>query len=199
MRRLSLLPLCLLAACATAASGPSSPARPGFRYVAASGTTLRVAAPLGLRIAAGRGFRATRVESRLASFGGHPYEVSLAALLSDEGAVMVHGERVADGSGASDYDSLPRAGWPDERFGVRRMCAAIDAATAAAEHDLAFLARHGWSPVGTLALEQYLATTADHDREVVVSLVVRVEDCGRTEEVAARLARLRGLVSVSRR
>ena len=49
-------------------------------------------------------------------FGGTPYEISLGALFSDNGAVMIHAERVADQSGASNYQNLARSDWPDDFF-----------------------------------------------------------------------------------
>jgi hypothetical protein len=172
--RLLPLLLCLLAGCATT-SGPVRP-RPGFQYLHAAGSRISTRNAIPLDISGG-GFRVTAVSNREAVFGGHPYQVSLAALLSPSAAVMVHAERVADSSGASNYDDLPPAGWPDARFRIRSMCAVIDRATIAAEHDLAFLDRNGWSPEGAIALQQYLAATSDHDQEVVISLVVHVASC----------------------
>ncbi|HYJ53003.1 MAG TPA: hypothetical protein VEW04_07510 [Allosphingosinicella sp.] len=169
---------------------------PAFSYVEILNGAIVTSHALRLRVEAGAGFRATPVTSRVAQFGGHSYEVSLAALLGPGEAVMVHAERAADSSGASNYDDLPRAGWPDPRFRLRSMCDEIDAATAAQEHDLAFLARNGWNPEGALALEQYLATTADHNQEVVVSLVVRVPGCDQADAVQAALRRLREKVRV---
>jgi hypothetical protein len=186
----------LLAACSTVPA--AAPEGAPFAYLESSQRGIVSRNALPLRVRRPQGFRVTPVSSRTATFGDHPYEVSLAALLSDEGAVMVHAERVADSSGASNYDDLPLAGWPDERFRVRTMCAAIPAEAVAGEHDLAFLARNGWDPVGSLALEQYLATTTDHNQEVVVSLAVRVADCARSEENAARLRALRNRLTVSR-
>lgn len=112
---------------------------------------------------------------------------------------MVHAERVADGSGASNYDDLPAAGWPDPRFRQRSMCAVIDRPTIAGEHDLAFLDRNGWNPEGPLALRQYLATTLDHNREVVLSLVVHVPSCQDHAAAEARFAALRARLRVSAR
>ncbi|MDH3789851.1 MAG: hypothetical protein OES53_14925, partial [Xanthomonadales bacterium] len=48
---------------------------------------------------------------RTDQFGGNPYEISLGALFSDDGVVMIHAERVADQSGASNYENLVRSKW----------------------------------------------------------------------------------------
>ena len=185
----------VLASCA--ATGGADPARPPFQYLEAVGSHIDTRHAIPLRVRTGTAFRATAVSNREAVFGGHPYQVSLAALISPDGAVMVHAERAADSSGASNYDNLPAADWPDARFRLRSMCAVIDRATIAEEHDLAFLDRNGWNPEGALALEQYLATTSDHNQEVVVSLVVRVPSCEDDATVAARLRRLRGQVGAA--
>lgn len=112
---------------------------------------------------------------------------------------MVHAERVGDSSGASDYDDLPRTGWPLPGFGLRSFCVALGPAEVAAEHDLAWLRDRGWDPAGTLAMEQYLTTTADHNREVVISLIVRGVDCADQPGVRRALHSLRGRVGVRNR
>lgn len=195
MRATATLALLALGPIAANAAGQ---ARPGFQYLDAGGGHISTRHAIPLRVSA-RGFRATAVANRDAVFGGHPYQVSLAALLSPDAAVMVHAERVSDGSGASNYDSLPPAGWPDPRFRLRAMCAVIDRATVAAEHDLAFLDRNGWNPEGPLALQQYLAATLDHNQEVVLSLVVHVPSCADQGAAEARFATLRHRLQVSAR
>lgn len=193
-----LLPLLLLSGCA-AVPPPADTGRAAASFqhlvVRDDGIVTRNAIPL--RVSAEPSFRATAASHRVAGFDGHPFEVSLAALLGEGEAVMVHAERVTDGSGASNYDNLPRAGWPDARFGLRAMCAAIDHATVESEHDLGFLARNGWNPEGSLALEQYLVSTPAHDQEVVISLVARVPGCADAAQVQALLRHLRDRVRVT--
>ena len=193
-----LLPLLLLSGCAAAPpQADAGRAAASFQHLEVRDAGIVTRNGIPMRVSAAPSFRATQASHRVAAFGGHPFEVSLAALLGENEAVMVHAERVADGSGASNYDNLPRAGWPDGRFGLRTMCAAIDRATVESEHDLGFLARNGWNPEGSLALGQYLANTPAHDREVVISLVVKVPDCADASHVQAALAHLRDQVSVT--
>jgi hypothetical protein len=181
----------LLASCATPAPAPAP-----FEHLDVAGSAIRTAPPLAFTVS---GFRAAAPSHRRADFGGHPYEVSLAALLGTREAVMVHAERVADASGASDYDDLPRTGWPTPAFGLRSACVAVDSATVAAEHDLAWLRDRGWDPAGTVAMDQYLATTPDHNREVVISLLVRGIDCADQPAVRAALDSLRNRIAVRNR
>jgi hypothetical protein len=181
----------LLAGCATAPAVPDrAPA-----HLERSGAQLRTvdAVPLSVRVP---GFRLAGPSHRRAEFDGRPYEVSLGAYLAGDEAVMVHGERVADSSGASDYDALPAADWPKPGFRLRGYCVTIPAEEVGGEHDLAWLRAHGWEPSGTLAMDQYLATTPDHNREVVLSLVVRGVDCADKPAVARRLEALRAKVRV---
>ena len=164
---------------------------PAFSHLDSDGTRISTRQAIPLVISADGSMRVTPATHRLADFDGHPFEVSLAALVGSDEAVMVHAERVADSSGRSNYDSLPPAGWPDSRFRLRRQCATIDRETVQAEHDLAYLDRHGFDPVGNLALDQYFATSPDHNQEVVISIVARVADCAQEEANQARLDRIR--------
>ena len=162
--------------------------------VAAGRIWTRLAIPLLVK---GSGFNTSSVNNREAMFGGHPYQVSVAVLTAPDGAVMVHAERVADGSGASNYDNLPAADWPDSRFRLRSLCAVIDRSTIAEEHDLTFLDTNGWNPEGALALRQYLATTPDHNQEVVLSLVVHVPSCADHVAAEAGFAALRHRLAIA--
>jgi hypothetical protein len=184
----------LLAGCATTAPAPG----PAI-HLERSGGWLRTRDAVPLRVRMPTGFRLEGPTHRRAEFDGHPYEVSLGAFLGADEAVMVHGERVADGSGASNYDNLPEAGWPSGAFHLRSYCVDVAAADVAGEHDLAWLRSHRWEPSGTLAMEQYLATTPDHDREVVISLIVRGLRCSDKPAMAQALARLRTKVEVRAR
>ncbi|MCL6699170.1 hypothetical protein LZ496_10310 [Sphingomonas sp. NSE70-1] len=130
--------------------------------------------------------------SRHAIFEGHPYEVSLAALAGKNAVVMLHAERVADDSGASNYDNLPSSPWAG--FRLRSQCARIAATDVAEEHDLKWLADRGWNPVGDLALEQHLKSTSDHNREVVVTLAMKVKSCSDKRAVDAALAKFRSQI-----
>lgn len=184
--------MALAAACATA----RPPADPAFAHLEARGQVIHSLGPLRLGVVAPAYFRLAGPEHRIAEFDGHPFEISLAAWVGATGAIMVHAERVRDASGASNYDTLPAADWPSAQFRVRRDCVTVTPAQVAEEHDLRFLDRAGWSPLGPVALEQYLRTTPDHNREVVISLVVRGVDCADSARVRAALDALRAKVRV---
>ena len=79
-------------------------------------------------------------------------------------------ERVADGSGASDYDALAPAGWPDQRFRSEGpSCMDVAIAERDEEHDLRWLHANGFDPVGQLVVQQFFATTPDQGKELWVS------------------------------
>jgi hypothetical protein len=185
--------LILLTGCAT--SAPRA-ADPGFAHLERSGSGLRTTGDARLEVRAPPGFRIAGPSHRRAEFSGHPYEVSLGAVLGADEAVMVHGERVADASGASNYDELPLAGWPGPAWRIRSFCLDVPASMVAEEHDLGWLRDHGWDPAGTVAMDQYLATSADHNREAVLSLIVRNVDCADQPKVKAALAALRSKLKV---
>jgi len=151
----------------------------------------------GLRyIITGSDFHVAGPVHRSDTFDGHPYEISLAGLIGEGGAVMVHAERVADGSGASNYDDLPTAAWPSPDFHRRFMCVTLAEDDITGEHDLEWLRANSFDPLGSIALEQLLTTSADHNEEVVVSLIVKGLDCADEAGVAAALDRFRRRVSV---
>jgi hypothetical protein len=139
----------LLAAslCVAAAQAP-------FRYVIVDGNALKSSNGLPVTVRAPAAYRVLPPTSRHATFNSHPYEVSLAALVSKDSAVMLHAEKGSDSSGASNYDELPASPLPGFHFRVQ--CASIGADDVAGEHDLNWLAKRGWSPVGSIALEQHL-------------------------------------------
>ncbi len=145
-----------------------------------------------------QGFNVAGPVDRTDLFDGHPYEISLAAFIGEGQAVMVHGERVADASGASNYDNLPEASWPNGAFRVRSMCVVLAPGDIQGEHDLEWLRANGFDPVGSLALEQSFTTTVDHNNELVISLAVKDVDCADPAAVEAALAQLRERVTVRR-
>ena len=142
-------------------------------------------------------FRATAVDTRRDRFNGHPFDISRAALIDDNAAVMIHAEVVADGSGASNYDDLPLATLDDQPFRTRpSSCQQLSDADIAGESDLEWLTASGFSPTGPLAVAQYLASTPDHNAEIVITLMVRVDHC---PDAAAALAGLAKKLLVDRR
>jgi hypothetical protein len=166
-----------------------------FQYVVIDGNALKSSNGVPVTVRAPARFRILPPTSRHATFDSHPYEVSLAALVSADSAVMLHAEKVSDSSGASNYDELPPSSFP--AFHVRAQCASIAADDVRGEHDLNWLAKRGWSPVGNVAVEQHLKTSPDHNREVVVSFITRVKDCSDKQSVASALSKLRSQVRVT--
>lgn len=183
----SLILLVVASLCGATSSSPTA-------LITAKGRTLRSLHDVPVEVRAPAGFRLLKPTSRRANFDGHLYYVTLAAFVAKSEAVTFHAERVADHSGASNYDDLPASPWPG--FRVRRQCATIGAADARDEYDLHWLLTRGWSPVGNLALEQHLKTTADHNQEVVVSIIAHVKSCADKSAVEAVLHDLRSRIRV---
>jgi hypothetical protein len=162
--------------------------------IAASDHQMRATNGMAVQVRVAQGYRLLRPTSRHASFDGHPYEVSLAAMAAPGKAVMLHAERVKDRSGHSNYDTLPESRW--RGFHIRSQCASIAREDLVGEHDLKWLTDRGWDPTGNIALEQHLKSSRDHNREVVVSLLAKVEDCADTRAVESALAGVRRDVTV---
>jgi hypothetical protein len=142
-------------------------------------------------------FRSAGPLTRVTEFGGHPYLVSVAAFVGKDSAVMIHAEQVQDGSGASNYDELPAADWPDASYRIRGFCLSVTDEEIAEEHDLKFLRDSGWNPAGTIAMDQYLRTSDDHNQEVVISVLVRGVDCAKAGQVRALLKKARQHIVVN--
>jgi len=68
------------------------------------------------------------------------------------------------------------------------------------EHDLRWLHANGFDPVGHLVVQQFFATTPDHNDEIVVTLLRHVANCEETAAqsgIAAVLDDLRSVVTVA--
>ena len=136
---------------------------------------------------------------RTARFGDAPYEISPAALLSENGAVMIHAERVANQSGASNYENLARSDWPNDSFRIdRATCIEVPASEVESEHDLKWLRENGFEPSGSVVFVQYYATTDDFNDEIVVTLLSRVESCGPDVDPVKELRPLKESVVIER-
>ncbi|HNR76171.1 MAG TPA: hypothetical protein PKM48_03515 [Parvularculaceae bacterium] len=186
-----------LCACATPYDPPAPVGEAGFAYIVASGTRIETTHRLRFAISAARPARVAGPIHRRDTFNGRPYEISLAAILFAQSAVVVHAERVADGSGASDYDALAVSDWPAPSF--RRTpasCLTIPHEDVVGEHDLDWLNRNGFDPAGDIYYQQYFATTADHNDEIVVTLMARTAGCADGADADIALQSLREAVAV---
>lgn len=153
--------------------GEASPAQ-----LAANDHAIRTRHSLRYRVVLPRDFQVTAVDNRRDHFNGHPFDISRAALIGPNAAVMVHAETVADGSGASNYEQLPLEALDGQAFHVRpRSCQNLSRADIVGESDLEWLSAQGFPPIGPLAVAQYLGSSADHNAEVVLTLMVRVPTC----------------------
>ena len=124
-------------------------------------------------------------------FGDHPYEISLAAFVSEKGVVMIHAERVVNQSGASNYEDKALSDWPDGAFrSDGATCIEVPASEIEGEHDLEWLRDNGFEPSGALAYAQYFATTPDFNDEIVITLLARVASCTPELDPAAALSPL---------
>jgi hypothetical protein len=143
--------------------------------------------------------RATGPKHRNDQFGDNPYEISLAAFFSQTGVVMIHAERVANQSGASNYEDKAGSDWPDDSFrSDGATCIEVPAAGIEGEHDLEWLRDNGFEPSGTLAYAQYFATTADFNDEIVITLLARMTSCAPEQDPDAALAPLRDAVVIAK-
>ncbi len=149
-----------------------------FNYISVSDDRIRSHHALKYEVSIAGDFRITRPKNRIDYFNNTPYRISLAAFITDDSALMIHAEEVADSSGASDYSHLEVTEWPNETFrSSGPNCLQIPAEEVEEEHDLSWLRQNGFEPSGSILYAQYFATTADMNTELVISILQRVASC----------------------
>ena len=149
-----------------------------FDYISVRDGRIRTLHEIMYEVEVSGDFAITKSTSRVDQFNGTPYKISLAAFIGNDSALMIHAEKVADLSGASDYSNLPQAEWPDETFrSSGHVCLEIPTAEVEGEHDLQWLQNNGFEPAGTILFAQYFATTADRNTEIVISILQHVPAC----------------------
>ena len=163
----------------------------------AHGARLSTLHSLPYQIKGSDDFRLKGPKHRRDIFNEVPYAISLAAFVGEDAALMVHAERVDDGSGASNYDNLDEAGWPDRQFrSSGAECITLEEGDAAGEHDLEWLKANGFDPVGTLLFQQYFASSSDYNDEVVLSFLARVPECGDADSRESTISALQSQFSI---
>lgn len=172
----------LLCSCSSETVGTAETSEPSpsdeFNYISVSDGRINTVHGIDYEVTAPDGFVATDPVDRENNFDGTPYKISLAAIIGEESALMIHAETVADLSGASDYSNLPEAVWPDGNFRSRgHLCMEVPPEAIEGEHDLEWLQNNGFDPVGPILLEQFFATTADMNKEVVLSILIKMPAC----------------------
>lgn len=182
----------------TGLTNPVEPPRVDFNYISVSDGRIQILHDLKYAIAAADGLEAVEPKNRVDNFDGTPYKISLAALISDDSALMIHAETVADLSGASDYSNLPLADWPNEDFrSGGHVCLEVPEEAMEGEHDLLWLRDNGFDPVGTLLFGQYFATTMDMNTEVVLSILLKLSSCDDDAANAEVISEFQANISVT--
>ncbi|MGI9200409.1 MAG: hypothetical protein ACR2QL_05080 [Woeseiaceae bacterium] len=169
-----------------------------FSYISVSENRIQTLHDIQIEVSAGDNFRATEPKNRVDEFDGTPYNISLAALINDSSALMIHAETVADLSGASDYSNLAQADWPDDTFrSSGPVCMDVPAEAIEGEHDLEWLRDNGFEPIGTMVFAQYFAATNDKNAEIVLSILVHIESCGEASDSESLIADFQSRISVT--
>lgn len=169
-----------------------------FAYLAANGGTLTVLHTLSMSFSADESYTLSGPRHRTAEFNEVPFEISLAAYLQDDRAIMVHAEHVADLSGAANYDRFPVTDWPAPGFrGEGQRCHEIPAEIVEGEHDLKWLRDHGLEPSGPVWMEQHFLSGNEYNDEVVISLILKSDTCENSAEAGTSFQAMRDGLQVS--
>jgi hypothetical protein len=154
------------------------PSQLDFEYISVRDEKIYTLHGLKYAVSMDGDFKVTMPINRVARFNDTPYRISLAAFISDDSALTIHAEEVADSSGASNYSHLPPAQWPDDSFRSSDPdCLQISIEEVEGEHDLLWLRQNGFEPSGSIVYAQFFSTTADMNSEIVISLLHRVASC----------------------
>jgi hypothetical protein len=87
-----------------------------FEYLSVDGNTIRTVHGLKYQMQADESFKTADARHRTDTFFDVPFEISLSAFIRKDAAIIIHAERVTDGSGASDYSGLGASDWPNTNF-----------------------------------------------------------------------------------
>jgi hypothetical protein len=176
----------------------AAPSPASSSYLRIAGQLVETTHGLNYTLSLPSRFRLAQPENRTDAFNGHPFRISLTAFVSADAAVMVQAETVLDRSGASTYENLPSQSLHGLTFHVRPdQCVDLKRDELTGEHDLEWLDAHGFPPIGPLVLRQFLANSADHNSEVVISFLQRVSDCNDKSANAAALHNLQDQLRIS--
>ena len=182
-----------------AATDHVTPAAAEFAYISVDDNRIATLHELKFELVMDEAFRATQPLNRVDRFNDTPYQISIAAFIGEDSSLMIHAEKVADSSGASDYSHLPLTNWPDDSFrSGDPVCLEIPAEEVEGEHDLLWLRENGFEPSGSIVFAQYFATTADMNSEIVLSILQRVASCADSTAHSEIIAEFQAKVSVTR-
>ena len=174
-------------------------AKGNFKHLSKEGHQIITLHRLKYKMEATSEFFIVNPKHRAANFNDVPYEISLSAFISKNVAVMVHAERVADGSGASDYSDKDLAIWPTNNFrSDGSECMTLPYDVIEGEHDLEWLRDNGFEPSGNILFSQYFLTTDDYNDEIVVSMILRIEDCNNNIENMEFLQKSQNQLKISK-
>ena len=179
---------------------PISEDNTAFGMLTAEKGQLGSASPLAYSFSLSGDYRLIGPDERVDVFDGVPFEISRAAFLDSDSAVMIHAEKVRDASGASNYENLPVADWPGPEFrSSGDHCIELSPDDIAGEPDPQWLLKNDFDPTGTMVFGQYFTTTDDHNHEIVISLVRKVSSCENADQYGQAMDELKSRILVKPR
>lgn len=173
-----LLTIAIFTTCLTGiAQNIESENNPEFKYLEFEDDVLKSTHDIKFSLKIPDGFSKINPLNHKATFNDHPFNVSVAALISEKTIIMVHAEKVTDSSGFLDYSYLKPASLSGFDFHIRESCFEINEELLDDAVDVLYFQENGFNFYPAMYLKQYFLNTSDGNSEYVLSYGKRVCDC----------------------
>lgn len=110
-------------------------------------------------------------------FNKHPFNVSLAAAYNNKNLIVVHAEKVTDGSGFLDYSYLMPVKLDSLDFYMKESCLELNEETLEQAIDIKYIKANGFDFGDAIFLKQFFVNTPDGTYEFVLTFGEKVCDC----------------------
>lgn len=161
----------------------SETTEPGFDFLDVTGNSVQTYHSIKSTLGISDTFRYLGEEHYTANYHGHPFEVNVAAFLSEKALFSIHAEKVSDNSGYLDYSYMEQVFFEDRPFRYSRKCLQLTQEQVDNAPDLHFFKQHGFDFSPHIRLEQFFIVSEDKNSEIVFTYATKHNSCDGTEDI----------------
>jgi len=148
-----------------------------FSYLKFEDESIRSVHGIEIELKIPHGFKKTSILNHQPKFHEHPFNVSTAAIYTDDIIIMMHAESVTDHSGFLNYSYLDSIQLAGIGFTTQERCVVISDELLKEARDLGFFQGEGFDFYPAIYMKQFFKTTQDGNYEVVLTYGERVCNC----------------------